>query len=61
MTLADLHLSHPAARGLRQMVALSSDRVWVMIAVLLCLLVSFEVASLLAPSSPPVIDGGIGL
>lgn len=60
MTLADLHLSRPA-RGLRQIMALNSDRVWFMLAVLLSLLASYEVALLLAPASPPVFNGGFGL
>lgn len=61
MSFANLTLMTPATSGLRLVAALSSDRFWFMIAVLVSLLVSFEVALILAPSAPHVMDGGFGL
>jgi len=56
-----MHYVLPAARGLRQLYALSSDRLWFTVAVLVSLLVATELAEVLMANQMPVIDGGFGL
>ena len=47
-----MHYVLPAARGLRQLYALSSDRLWFTVAVLVSLLVATEVPDLSPTASP---------
>lgn len=56
-----MHLVQPAARGLRQLYALSSDRLWFTLAVLVSLFIATELAEFLMARQMPLIQGGFGL
>lgn len=51
----------PVARSLRTLYALSSDRLWVALAVLGALVVAAELAAFALIGNLPVIEGGFGL
>jgi hypothetical protein len=56
-----MHHVYPAARGLRTLYALSSDRLWFALAVAAGLVLAVEVGELLILSQMPLDQGGFGL
>jgi hypothetical protein len=51
----------PAARSLRTVYALWSDRLWFAVAILSCLILAGELAGRMLATSAPLYHGGFGL
>jgi|GEM_PF-2413753 len=51
----------PAARGLRTLYALASDKLWFALAVITCMLLAGEVAEFVILNSVPNLESGFGL
>lgn len=56
-----MHLVLPAARGLRTLYAIGSDRLWFTLAVPASLAIASRLAGWLMTAATPVIEGGFGL